>query len=149
MRFLLISMMVVSGFFVSFQGPINARLRLAVESPVLGATISFLTGTLLLFCLTGAGVFGGIGAGLEGVLRSPWWAYLGGALGVTFVLGSIVAIPHIGAVVVICAAIFGQMMGSFLADTFGWFGLEKTPFSPLRLLGLGLVLVGVLLVQKK
>ena len=44
MRFLPILVMVFAGFFISIQGPINARLRLAVESPVLSAAISFLSG---------------------------------------------------------------------------------------------------------
>ena len=74
---------------------------------------------------------------------------VGGALGVTFVLGSIVAIPQVGVVVVICAAILGQMVGSYLADTYGWFGVERVPFSPVRLAGLVLMLCGVLLVQRK
>jgi len=141
--------MVAAGFFVSIQGPINARLRLSVESPVLGATISFLSGGLLLLCIMASGAFGGVGTGLRGMQSAPLWAYLGGALGVTFVLGSIVAIPQVGVVVVICAAILGQMVGSYLADTYGWFGVERVPFSPVRLAGLVLMLCGVLLVQRK
>ena len=81
------------------------------------------------------GAFGGVGAGLRGMQSAPLWAYLGGVLGVTFVLGSIVAIPQVGVVVVICAAILGQMVGSYLADTFGWFGVARVPFSPVRLVG--------------
>ena len=77
------------------------------------------------------------------------WAYLGGALGVTFVLGSIVAIPQVGVVVVICAAILGQMVGSYLSDTLGWFGVERVPFNLIRLSGIVLLVLGVLLVQRK
>jgi transporter family-2 protein len=141
--------MVAAGFFISIQGPINARLRLSVESPVLGATISFLSGGLLLLCIMATGAFGGVGTGLRGMQSAPLWAYLGGALGVTFVLGSIVAIPQVGVVVVICAAILGQMVGSYLADTYGWFGVEPVPFNPVRLAGVVLMLCGVLLVQRK
>jgi transporter family-2 protein len=141
--------MVLAGFFISIQGPINARLRASVESPVLSAAISFLSGGLLLLCIMASGAFGGTGAGLRGMLSAPFWAYLGGALGVTFVLGSIVAIPQVGVVVVICSAILGQMAGSYLADTFGWFGVERVPFNPVRLIGIVLLVCGVLLVQRK
>jgi hypothetical protein len=58
-------------------------------------------------------------------------------------------IPKVGVVVVICAAILGQMIGSFLTDTFGWFGLNKVPVDPVRLLGIALLISGVLLVQRK
>jgi transporter family-2 protein len=149
MRFLPILVMVVAGFFISIQGPINARLRIAVESPVLSAAISFLSGGFVLLCIMSTGAFGGTGAGFRGMQSAPVWAYLGGALGVSFVLGAIVAIPRTGVVVVICAGILGQMVGSYLSDTFGWFGLERVPFNPVRLAGIGLMVIGVLLVQRK
>jgi uncharacterized membrane protein YdcZ (DUF606 family) len=41
------------------------------------------------------------------------------------------------------------MIGSFLADRFGWTGVSKIPFDPLRLLGIALLIAGVLLVQRK
>ena len=149
MRLLPVLIMVVSGFFISIQGPINARLRLAVDSPVLSAAISFLSGGLVLLCIMGTGAFGGTGTGLRGMQSAPLWAYLGGVLGISFVLGSIVAVPRVGVVVVICAAILGQMVGSYLADTLGWFGVDKVPFNPVRLAGIGLMVLGVLLVQRK
>ena len=149
MRLLPVLVMVAAGFLISIQGPVNARLRASVESPVLSAAISFLSGGLFLLCIMATGAFGGVGTGLRGMQSSPLWAYLGGALGVTFVLGSIVAIPQVGVVVVICAAILGQMVGSYFADTFGWFGVERVPFNPVRLAGIFLMLGGVLLVQRK
>jgi transporter family-2 protein len=149
MRFLSVLIMFAAGVFTSMQGPINTRLRVAVDSPVLSATISFLSGTLVLLCIMATGAFGGTGAGLRGMQSAPPWAYLGGTLGVTFVLGSILAIPEIGVVVAICAGVLGQMVGSYLADAFGWFGLNKVPFDPLRLLGIALLVLGVLLVQRK
>lgn len=149
MRFLSVLIMFLAGFCISLQGPINARLRVAVESPVMSATLSFLSGTLALLCITATGVFGGGGAGFRGMQSAPAWAYLGGIMGVTFVLGSILTIPEIGVVVAICAGVLGQMVGSYLADAFGWFGLNKVPFDPLRLLGIVLLVFGVLLVQRK
>src|ERR1700687_6118355 len=147
MRFLLILVMVVAGFFISIQGPINARLRQAVESPVLSAAISFLSGGLVLLCIMATGAFGGTGNGLRGMQYAPLWAYLGGVLGISFVLGSIVAVPQVGVVVVICAAILGQMVGSYLADTLGWFGVDRVPFNPVRLAGILLMLGGGVLVE--
>jgi bacterial/archaeal transporter family-2 protein len=149
MRFIPILVMFAAGFFASIQGPINTRLRVAVESPVLSATISFLSGALVLLCIMATGAFGGTGTGLRGMQSAPLWAYLGGTLGVTFVLGTILAIPEVGVVVAICAAVLGQMVGSYLTDAFGWFGLSKVPFDPLRLLGIVFLIFGVLLVQRK
>jgi transporter family-2 protein len=149
MRILPVLMMVAAGTAVSLQGPINARLRTAVESPVMSATISFLSGGLILCCIMATGAFGGTGNGWKGLQDAPAWAYLGGALGITFVLGSIFSIPQVGTLVVICSAICGQLIGSALIDTFGWFGLPAIALTPWRLLGIFLLVVGVLLVQKK
>src|ERR1700688_4947798 len=149
MRLIPVLVMVAAGFFISIQGPINARLRASVDSPVLSAAISFLSGGLLLLCIMATGAFGGLGAGVRGMQSAPLCAYLGVAVGVPFVLGSIVAIPQVGVVVVICAAILGQMVGSYLADTPGWFGTQRVPFNPIRLTGIVLLVSGVLLVQRK
>jgi bacterial/archaeal transporter family-2 protein len=149
MRFLPVLSMVAAGICVSIQGPVNARLRLAVGSPVFSAAISFFSGALILSCVVATGVFGGIGSGFRGLQNAPPWAFLGGALGTTFVLGSIIAIPQAGAVVVICSGIVGQMLGSYLIDTFGCLGVDKVPFSWVRLSGIGFLLLGVFLVQRK
>jgi transporter family-2 protein len=149
MRFLPVLMMIAAGACISIQGPINARLRLAVESPVLTAAISFLTGGLLLLCILATGTFGGMGSGVRGMLSAPPWAFLGGALGISFVLGSILAIPQAGTVVVICSAILGQMLSSYVIDTFGLLGVDKVPFNWVRLSGIGFLALGVLLVQRK
>jgi bacterial/archaeal transporter family-2 protein len=149
MRLLSILFMITAGLCVAIQGPINARLRLAVGSPILSAAFSFFSGAIVLSCLMATGAFGGLGSGFRGLQSAPPWALLGGALGTTFVLGSIIAIPQAGAVVVICAGIVGQMIGSYLIDTLGWLGVEKVPFSWSRLCGIGFLLLGVVLVQRK
>jgi transporter family-2 protein len=149
MRILPIIVMIAAGSFISLQGPVNLRLRQATESPVLSAAISFFTGALILLAIAAAGGFGGFGAGLRGLSTAPWWAYLGGALGITFVLGSILSIPIAGTVVVICSGILGQMVGSMLVDSFGWFGVARIAPTPTRVLGVIFVFAGVLLVQKR
>jgi transporter family-2 protein len=149
MRLLLIVLMIAAGFCIAIQGAVNSRLRLAVESPVLSSAISFLSGGVVLVCLMATGAFGGTGTALKGMQTAPPWAFLGGVLGIGYVLGNILAIPRLGAVATICSAIAGQIMGSCLVDTFGWFGVNKLPFSSTRLFGIVLLIVGVILVQKK
>jgi transporter family-2 protein len=141
--------MVLAGACISLQGPINARLRTAVGSPVVSAAISFLSGGLILCLIMATGAFGGTGTGWRGLQSAPIWAYLGGAMGIRFVLGSIFSIPQVGPVAVICAAICGQMIVSILIHTFGWFGLPVVLLSPWRLSGIFLLVAGVFLIQKK
>jgi hypothetical protein len=82
---------------LSIQGPVNSRLRLALESPVFAATISFLSGGLILLCIMTTGAFGAAGTGLRGFQSAPIWAYLGGVLGVGFSFSaqsSVAAFPN-------------------------------------------------------
>ena len=146
MRSLLICLMIGAGFCIAIQGPINFRLRLAVESPLLSSATSFLSGGLILICLTAA--LGG-GTGFKGMQTAPAWAFLGGILGIGYVLGNILSIPRLGAVTTICSAILGQMIGSCLVDTFGWFGVTKLPLSLARLAGIVFLIAGVIFVQKR
>jgi transporter family-2 protein len=149
MRLVLIFSMVAAGICVAIQGPVNARLRLAIDSPVFSATLSFCSGTLVLAAVMATGLLGGAGNGFRGLLNAPPWAFLGGALGATYVLSSIIAIPKAGTVVVICSGIVGQMIGSYLIDAFGLLGVERVPFSWIRIGGIGLLILGVFLVQIK
>ena len=149
MRFLPVLTTMAAGACVAVQGPVNARLRLAVGSPIFSAAVSFFSGTLVCLCLLASGAFGGAGSGFRGLLSAPPWAFLGGTLGLSMVLGAIFSIPQTGAVVVICSAVVGQMLGSYAIDALGLFGVEKVPFSWARLGGLGLSALGVLLVQRK
>jgi bacterial/archaeal transporter family-2 protein len=90
MKSLSIFLMLLAGFCLSIQGPVNSRLRLALESPVFAATISFLSGGLVLLCIMTTGAFGGAGTELRGFQSAPIWADLGGVFGVGFVFGSII-----------------------------------------------------------
>ena len=146
MRLLLVLLMIFAGFCIAIQGPINLRLRLAVESPLMSTAISFLSGGLILICFT---VAFRSGTGFKGMQTAPPWAFLGGVLGISYVLGNILSIPGLGAVTTICSAILGQMIGSCLIDTFGWFGVPKIPFDVARLAGIVLLIAGVVLVQKR
>jgi transporter family-2 protein len=149
MRLLLIFLMIAAGFCIAIQGSVNSRLRLAVESPVLSSAISFLSGGIVLVCLMATGAFGGTGTGFRGMQTAPPWAFLGGVLGIGYVLGNILAIPRLGVVATVCSAITGQIIGSYLVDTFGWFGVEKLAFSWARLAGIILLFIGVILVTRK
>ena len=71
MRLLSTLVMLLAGFCLSIQGPISARLRLALESPVFAAAVSFLSGALVLLCITATGALGGTGAGLRGLQSAP------------------------------------------------------------------------------
>jgi transporter family-2 protein len=55
--------------------------------------------------------------------------------------------PILGVALFFVCVVAGQLLGSTLADHFGVFGLQVKPVNMMKLLGLGLVLAGAVLVQ--
>jgi transporter family-2 protein len=136
----------VLGVTVSFQPLMNAVLARAIGSPFGAAAISISVaalGALVMVAVTGRGEFSR--ATLAAV---RWWSYVAGLVGTLFVAGGVVIAPVTGAQLFFVSVIAGQLIGATLADHFGLFGLDLRPISLERLLGLGLVFGGALLVQR-
>lgn len=137
---------VALGALVAFQPLINAILARAIGSPFGAAAISIgfaALGAVLMVTVAGRGDM------TRATLASvPWWVYLAGFIGTLFVAGGVVIAPVTGALLFVACVVGGQLVAAMLADHYGLFGLALRPASAARLLGLGLVLAGVVLVQR-
>ena len=80
---------------------------------------------------------------LGGVAAMPWWGWLGGFAGATYVVTVFTALPAIGAAAAVGFTVAGQQAASVLVDRFGWFRLPRRPVSALRLAGVAVLLAGV------
>ncbi len=147
MQIFLILLLTLGGMGLTLQQAVNARLRLAVHSPVLGALISFLVGALALGLLAAAGAFGR--GRLTELGPLPWWAWIGGLFGAFYVTLAIVGVPKVGTAVVVACAVFGQLAAALALDSFGWLGVPKNAINPWRITGVVLLFAGVLLMQYK
>ena len=140
--FLLIAM--ISGTAMAIQGSLNAvlgriigLLEATVIVHVVGAIISI---ALLLF---------GLGQGdLSLYNKAPWYTYLGGLVGVIIIYAVAVSIPKVGVASATTAIIVGQTLTALLIDHFGLFGLEKSPFQFIQLVGIILLAIGGKLILK-
>ncbi len=135
----------LSGSLVALQAPTNAMLSRAVGSPVNAALISFAVGFLALIVVVLA--LGVRPNGVE-VRALPWYAWTGGLYGAVFVAIAAFAAPRIGVTQFLMVSIAGQLAMALVLDRFGAFGLPKIEISPLRILGLVLVLAGASLVRR-
>lgn len=79
----------------------------------------------------------------------PTFAYLGGVLGALVVVGTIVAIQHLGVLAALVAIVSSQLIAAALIDQFGLFELPVIALTPTRALGLLLVLAGVFMVARE
>jgi transporter family-2 protein len=140
-----ILLVLAAGAMVALQAPTNAMLARAGGSPVIAALISFAVGTIALFAVWLAGAHR---ADPSGFARLPWYAWLGGLYGATYVTIAAYAAPRIGLASLITIGIAGQILSGMWLDHVGALGLPRDPFSLVRLAGAALVVVGVILVRR-
>ncbi len=83
-----------------------------------------------------------------GLAQTPWYAYLGGALGVVIIAGIAYLVGHVGVTAGVSIVIAAQLTAALLIDHFGWFGITVQPVDWLKLLGVALLIVGARLVLR-
>ena len=76
---------------------------------------------------------------------APWWAYLAGAIGAGIVVVQLSAAPVLGAGLLVCFFVAGQVFGSLTADTFGLVGYSVRAPSFLRIAAFVLIVSGVVM----
>jgi transporter family-2 protein len=137
---------VAAGGLVALQAPLNSVLGKSVGT-FASASVNFVVGTALLVLITllVAGGFGELGEG-----RGLAWYYWvgGGIVGAAYVTTVLVAVRELGAGGVTAATITGQLAASVAIDWAGVLGLERTPPSAARVLGIVLLVVGTVLIVR-
>ncbi|MEJ7876523.1 MAG: DMT family transporter [Solirubrobacterales bacterium] len=143
-RGLAVALMALTGGLIAMQPAINSGLGKATGN-IAAALVSFAIGTLLLAVIVAlTGQAGGVGEA-TGV---PWYLLLGGILGAAYVFSALVTVGSIGAGGVAAATITGQLTFSVILDRIGFLGLEETPISLDRILGIALLLAGTFLIVR-
>jgi bacterial/archaeal transporter family-2 protein len=136
--------MAIVGGCIALQAPINAGLGKSTGN-FAAATISFAVGTVLLAAIV---AISGRTEGLSNVTHVEWYYLLGGALGAAYVFSALVLVSEIGAGGVAAATVTGQLTTSVVLDQIGFLGLEQTPLTLGRVLGVALLLAGTYLVVR-
>ena len=137
-------LMAAVGGLIAMQPAINAGLGRATGN-IAAALVSFAIGTLLLAAIVG---LSGQANGLGSTFDVPWYYLLGGLLGAAYVFTALVTVSSIGAGGVAAATITGQLTASIVLDRLGVLGLEQTPITLERVLGVVLLLAGTYLIVR-
>lgn len=135
----------LAGAAVPFQAASNAALGRTLGHPLWATVASLLVSMLLV--LPALMALRVPAPNLATALQGPWWLWLGGVAGVAYITAALVLTPKLGAASFIVCVIAGQMLVSLLIDHFGLMGLAAKPVGLGRLAGVGLILVGMLVVQ--
>jgi len=131
-------LMVASGAQLALQAPVNAGLA-RVTGGLAAALVSFGVGTLVIAV---AALATGELDGLAAVDEVPLHDLFGGAIGATYVVVTLFAVPTIGAGGVAAGIITGQLAASVALDASGALGLEAEPVTAMRVLAAVLLALG-------
>jgi transporter family-2 protein len=137
---------VAIGACLALQPPINAAMARTLGSSLLASVVSI---AISLVVVVPVWLVVGQGGGDLAQLRAlPWWVVLGGVIGVVFVAGSVLVAPTLGIALFFVCVVAGQLLAATLVDHVGAFGMPTKPVDLMKLVGLGLVLLGAALVQR-
>ncbi len=109
----------------------NSALANELNSTTLTGAISYLVGSLFLFALL---ITQRLKPDWLAARRGPLWAWLGGAVGSAYVVGSVILTKALGAALATTLVIASQIITAILLDHFGVLGLQQRRINRLRLL---------------
>jgi bacterial/archaeal transporter family-2 protein len=132
----------IVGGLIALQAPINSHLGKATGT-FAAALVSFTIGTAVLL---GIVVVTGHLDEVSGLTSVRWYYLLGGVLGAAYVTTVLLTVRTLGAGGVTAATVAGQLTTSMVIDRLGVLGLDKTPITATRVVGVLLLFVGTVLV---
>lgn len=139
----------VSGFALSLQVGINGELRSKIGNPILSSLISFGVGTLGLAIVFFITVMNGSSTlqTANNIKNTSWWMFIGGLLGAFYIFTTIFTSPKIGFANMFSLVICGQIVLTVIFDHFGLLGNEIHLLTPIKTLGVILLILGVYIIQ--
>jgi transporter family-2 protein len=132
---------VLGGCLLPAQFAINAALAGQLRSVTLTGAASYLGGALFLLLLLS--VAPGRGADWRAAMRGPRWAWLGGAVGSAYIVGSVILTRALGAGLATTLVIASQITVAVLLDHTGALGLVRRRLNPARAAAVALALAAL------
>jgi len=145
-KYIFIFAALIIGGFLSVQGSINTQLSSFLKHPLQASLTNFLVGTVVLILLNIA--LRTSTPTISEMKAIPWYLFLGGAIGAMFVTSVVLLIPQIGVTTMLAASIAGQLIIAAIIDHYGFFGISVHAISLSRVVGIVLLILGIILIQK-
>jgi len=135
-----------AGGLLAVQVAANSKLGLQLGQPVGATLVSFLVGStgLVLYMLVARTAW----PAPRALAQAPWWALSGGLLGAAYVLATVVVTPRLGPGLTLGAIVAGQMIVALALEQAGALEVAHHPITPVRVLGVALIVAGVVLLRK-
>lgn len=136
--------MLAAGLGIPVLAALNAALGRHIGAPAAAASVLFVVAlavAVIVALITGP-------QGFARLIGAPKHLYLAGTLVAFYVISITWVAPIIGVGNAVFLVLIGQLVSAALIDHFGLFGALATPISPMRLLGIGVMALGVFITVK-
>ena len=151
------------GAVFAMQPSMNSLLSVGLYSSVHAAFVSFVTATIILFLLVvviprarinipriflSHNLFSKDSSDpVDNSFDRPWWSWLGGIIGGTFVTGFAFFASKTGIGLLLVTSICGMLTNSLIIDKFGLLGAAKKHIGLMQYMGLVLVIIGIIILR--
>ncbi len=136
----------LSGAALAVQVGMNNGLKARMGHPLPAATTSFATGTLAL--LGFALLLRPPWPRASGLSGTPWWAWLGGVVGASYITVTVTYSGRLGAARWLGLVVTGQILTSVVLDHYGLVGFQAHSLTAWRAVGVALLLAGAAIVLR-
>lgn len=135
---------ILAGIVISVQGVLSSRLS---EKAGFWLTNAWVHGTgflaaFLIFLIVRDGQLGKL-------IAAPKLYLTGGLIGVVILFSVMKGISSLGAAYAVAITLTVQIIAAFLIDHYGWFGIDKVPFSWNKIAGIAILIAGVFIYKWK
>jgi transporter family-2 protein len=128
------------------QAGANAQLKKSIDQALFAAIVIYLSGLvgvlILQLCIRQPW------PASEKLAATPWWAWTGGLLSIAATVAGLTFAQKMGSGVFTGISVTASLAMSLLLDHYGWMGFKVHPASWPRILGCGLMVLGLWLVAK-
>lgn len=142
----------VIGMIIAAIAGAAISLQTVFNNKVNEQTGSWTTTTLALgmgFVFAAVAAIMSEGRALGQLFEMESWYWFGGVIGVGVVFCLVQAIKRLGPTFTISIVLVAQLGTALFWDSMGWLGLEKMPFSFMKLAGILLIITGVFVFSYK
>ena len=133
-----------AGAGIPLMAALNAGLGLRLGNPIPAVFVLF----LIALAITAVLVLTNPLPSKAEIIAVPVHYYLGGVFVAFYVLSITWIAPKIGLGNAIFIVLFGQLVAAATIDHFGLFNVPKAPIATARIVGIGLMVIGIYLAKK-
>ncbi len=133
------------GIVLTVHLAMNGMVGAAINNPRVGNALFWCVGAVMALVI---GFSGWQSGALSSLTQVNPILLTAGAMGASLVFGIAYLIPRVGAGPFTYALLAGQIISAMVLSHYGWLGSPKQPMTPMGLLGVVVMVIGIVLTRR-